>query len=121
MYVIRVKTWGEKMNQIPSDYSEYFTTKYWVIWVFFLVMFPPLFFIWFPLQIYFFFFHWPGNQTSTDGSQTERKQHNGASPSFNPNASNKDSKGEGVGSWWNLEGAPAVGQDLEDDEWWKRI
>ena len=121
MHMIKQKTWGEKMNEIPFDYSEYFTTKYWIFWIFLLMMFPPLFFIWFPLQIYFLFFHWPENQTTTDGSQTERNQHDEASPSFNPDTDNKDSKEGGKGSWWNLEGASVVGQDLADDEWWKRI
>ena len=121
IYMIRERTWGEKLNEIPFDYSEYFTTKYWVLWVFLLILFPPLFFIWFPLQIYFFFFHWPGNQISADGSQTERDRHDGASPSFNPDREKKDSKGEGEGSWWSLEDGPNIGQDLTDDEWWKRI
>ena len=120
-HMIREKSWGEKMNEIPFDYSEYFTTKYWVFWAFLLVMFPPLFFIWLPLQIYFFFFHWPGSQTSADGPQTERIRYDGADPSFDPNGGNKDSKEGGQGSWWNLEDAPVMGQDLADDEWWKRI
>ena len=121
IYMIRERTWGEKLNEIPFDYSEYFTTKYWVLWVFLLVMFPPLFFIWFPLQIYFSFFHWPGSQISADGPQTERNRHDGASPSFNPDMDKKDSKEGRRGSWWNLEDAPDRGQDLADDEWWKRI
>ena len=120
-YMIRERTLGEKLNEIPFDYSEYFTAKYWVLWVFLLVMFPPLFFIWFPLQIYFSFFHWPGSQISANGPQTERNRHDGASPSFNPDMDKKDSKGGVGGSWWNLEDAPDRGQDLADDEWWKRI
>ena len=121
MYMVKQKTWGEKMNEIPVDWTDYFTTKYWVLWLFILMVFPPLFFIWIPLQIYFFFFHWPGNQTSADEVQNERNQLGEASPSFNPNADNKDSKEEEGGSWWNLGGAPAVGQDMADDGWWKRI
>ena len=109
------------MNEIPFDYSEYFTTKYWALWVFLLIMFPPLFIIWFPLQIYFFFFHWPGNQISADGPQTERNRHDGVSPSFNTDRIKKDSKEGGEGSWWNLEDTRVEGQDLADDEWWKRI
>mgnify|MGYP004361949821 CR=1 FL=1 len=121
IYMIRERTFGEKLNEIPFDYSEYFTTKYWVLWVFLLVLFPPLFFIWFPLQIYFFFFHWPEDQISADGSQTERNRHDGASPPFNHDREKKDPKGDGKSSWWGLEDAPDIGQDLTDDEWWKRI
>ena len=121
IYMIRERSLGEKMNEIPFDYSEYFTTKYWVLWVFLLILFPPLFFIWFPLQIYFFFFHRPGNQISADGPQTERNRHDGARPSFNPDRDKTDSKEGGESSWWNLEDAPFTGQDPADDEWWKRI
>ena len=121
IYMIRERTFGEKLNEIPFDYSEYFTAKYWVLWVFLLVLFPPLFFIWFPLQIYFFFFHWPGDQISADGPQTGRNRHDGASPSFDPDRDKRDSKEEGEGSWWNLEDAPVIEQDPADDEWWKRI
>ena len=119
--MIRERTWGEKMNEIPFDYSEYFGTKYWIFWLFLLIMFPPLFFIWLPLQIYFFFLHRPGSQTSADGPQTERIRYDGAFPSFDPDGGNKDSKEGGQGPWWKLEDARAMGQDLADEEWWKRI
>jgi hypothetical protein len=125
------KTWGEKMNEVPwgeinrkvstIDYSGYFTSRYFLFWFLLMAMIPPIFFIWFPLQVYFFFFHWPDHQTSAGESLTDRNRDDGSSPSFNADTDKKDIEEEEKDSWWNLDEASVVGQDVADDEWWKRI
>tara|TARA_B100000900_G_scaffold331025_1_gene291622 strand:- start:141 stop:506 length:366 start_codon:yes stop_codon:yes gene_type:complete len=112
----------EEMNGRPSafDYREYFKSRYFLFWVLLMAIVPPIFFIWFPLQVYLFFFYWPNERTSVDDSLTDRNRHDGASSSFSTNADKNDILEEGNGSWWG-EDIPVAGQRKEDNEWWKRI
>ena len=54
------------MSESSTDFSKYFSDNYFYLWVGLFLIFPPIFFIWFPLQIYFFFFYWPKDRALGD-------------------------------------------------------
>ena len=63
------------MSDSATDFSYYFSNKYLFVWIGLMVIFEPIFFIWFPLQIYFFFFNWPKDQDSGSGNASGQIQH----------------------------------------------
>ncbi len=91
------------MSDSATDFSYYFSNKYLIVWIGLMVIFEPIFFIWFPLQIYFFFFNWPKDQDSGSGNVSGQIQHDW------PISSLEDHNGER---------GPV---ENAGEEWWKRI
>ena len=115
------RSWGGEMSQPARDYSKYFTDDYLYLWIILVFLIPPLLFIWFPLQIYFFFFHWPKDQDSRDIYANGQIQHDW------PISSSEDDNGKRgpmevtEEEWWGQEDAAGEGQRALREEWWKRI
>ena len=115
------RSWGGEMSQPARDYSKYFTDDYLYLWIILVFLIPPLLFIWFPLQIYFFFFHWPKDQDSPDIYSNGQIQHDW------PISSSEDDNGKRgpmevtEEEWWGQEDAAGEGQRALREEWWKRI
>ena len=109
------------MSESSNDISKYFSDHYLYVWVGLGFIFPPILFIWLPLQVYFFFFHWPKDQASGDGRA------NGQILQDWPISSLEGDNGkrglvEATGEeWWNLEDAANEGARAPREEWWKRI
>ena len=91
------------MSDSATDFSYYFSNKYLIVWIGLMAIFEPIFFIWFPLQIYFFFFNWPKDQDSGSGNVSGQIQHDW------PISSLEDHNGER---------GPV---ESAGEEWWKRI
>ena len=91
------------MSESSTDFSKYFSDHYPYVWVGLMIIFPPIFFIWFPLQVYFFFFYWPKDQASGDGRANGQILHDWPISSLEGN---------------NEERGPV---EAKEEEWWKRI
>ena len=111
----------KKMSESSTDLSKYFSDHYLYAWVGLLFIFPPIFFIWFPLQVYFFFFYWPKDQASGDGRANGQILNDWPTSSLESGNEERGPLEATEEAWWNLEDAKDEGARMPRDEWWKRI
>ena len=109
------------MVRSATDFSKYFSDRYLYLWMVSGIIFPPIFFIWFPLQIYFFFFYWPKDQASENGHSNGQILHDWPISSLKGASEKRAPVGAREEEWWNLEGAEEEGPRAPREEWWKRI
>ena len=109
------------MSESSTDFSKYFSDNYLYVWVGLLFIFPPIFFIWFPLQIYFFFFYWPKDRALRDSRANGQIPHDWPISSMEGDNEERGSVEATEEEWWNLEDAKDEGAKAPQEEWWKRI
>lgn len=109
------------MSESSTDFSKYFSDNYFYLWVGLFLIFPPIFFIWFPLQIYFFFFYWPKDRALGDSRANGQIPHDWPISSLEGDNEERVSVEATEEEWWNLEDAKDEGAKAPQEEWWKRI
>ncbi len=110
-----------KMSESSTDFSKYFSDHYLYVWVGLMFIFPPILFIWFPLQVYFFFFYWPKDQASGDGRANGQILHDWQISSLEGDNEERGPVEATEEEWWNLEDVANEGAKAPREEWWKRI